>query len=118
MVENKFDQGTTRLDKKLLERLIKETTLTTDRNGVGFLYWFPLKEDFTDVCQYVLSKHGIGMEKYKSGLNPFPILRFPYKDIDKLSDSAREFLFSVNVKPEELEKHWGKIVQEMKANKR
>lgn len=113
-----FKNGTEKLDIKLLERLIKETTSATDRMGTPVVYFIPLKEEFTDVCQYILSKHGINMAKYQSSLNKYPVLKISFSDIDKLSEPARNFLFAVNVNPKQLDAHLNNIMKEMQSNKR
>ena len=114
MKKENLENGIEKLDIKLLERLIKETTSVKDRMGGFAVYFIPLKEEYIDVCQYILAKHGVNMEKYKSSLNEFPILKISFKEIDKLSQTAKDFLFSINVNPGELQKHLGKIIMEMK----
>lgn len=106
------------LDLKLLERLIKETTSATDRNGYRVIYFIPLREDCTNICQYILSKYGIKMQKYQSSLNPFPVLKINFNEVDALSETAKEFLFSINVHTEKLLGHLEKRLKEMNAKQR
>lgn len=110
-----FQQGTSKLDIKLLERLLKETTVANDRTGAYVIYFIPLKEEFTDICQYIMAKHGVKMEKYNSSLNAFPVLKTSFKDIDALTEQAKEFLFAIDVNPNKLEQHMTNIMLEMQS---
>ena len=110
---NDIKNATRKLDSELLTRLIKETTTVTDRTGQRVAYYIPLDEKFTDVCQYTFAKYGIPMNKYKSSLNPYPVLKIVFSEIDLLSDDARDFLFSVNVNPKRLQDRLEQIMAEM-----
>ena len=110
---NDMKNATRKLDSELLTRLIKETTSVTDRTGQRAAYYIPLDEKFTDVCQYTFKKYGVPMNKYKSSLNPYPVLKIMLSEIDLLSDDAREFLFSVNVNPKKLQDRLEQIMAEM-----
>ena len=110
---NDIKNATRKLDSELLTRLIKETTTVTDRTGQRAVYYIPSDEKFTDVCQYMFAKYGIPMKKYKSSINPYPVLKIVFSEIDLLSDDAREFLFSVNVNPKRLQDRLEQIMAEM-----
>ena len=110
---NDIKNATRKLDSELLTRLIKETTTVTDRTGQRAAYYIPSDEKFTDVCQYTFKKYGVPMNKYKSSLNPYPVLKIMLSEIDLLSDDAREFLFSVNVNPKKLQDRLEQIMAEM-----
>ena len=114
---NEFNAATEKLDIKLLERLILRTTPATDRNGARAIYYFPLKPEYTDICDFIFQKYGINMEKYQSSLSPHPILRISFSQIDKLSESSHNFLFAVNVNPDKLEQRMNEIVAEMQKTK-
>ena len=110
---NDIKNATRKLDSELLTRLIKETMTVTDRTGQRAIYYIPLDEKFTDVCQYTFKKYGVPMNKHKSSLNPYPVLKIVFSEIDLLSDDARDFLFSVNVDPKRLQDRLEQIMAEM-----
>ncbi len=112
-----FNDATRKLDIKLLERLIRETATAVDRTGARVMYQIPLKDEYADVCAHIFAKYGIKMEKYNSSLSENPVLKITFPDIDKLSESARNFLFSVNVEPRKLQAHLTKIMAEMNNDK-
>ncbi len=117
MAKEDLKNGNRKLDIKLLERLIKETTTARDRTGKYVVYYIPLDAKYTDVCQHIFAKYGVNMEKYQSSLNPgYPLLKITFDQINKLPDDAREFALAVNVEPNKLDKRLGQIMAEMKAN--
>jgi len=115
MAQQDFEDGMSKLDVKLLERLIKETARVIDRNGARAVYYIPLDKKYTDACQYIFAKHGVKLEQYQSGINPYPVLKITHAQIDQLSPDAQKFLFAVNVDPKKLEQRLDQIMLEMKS---
>lgn len=95
MAEKKFDSGQRKLDSLLLQRLFREISTVRDRNGKVGIYYFPLKPEYIDLCEYTFKKYGVSMKQYKSGLSPHPILKITYEEIKSLPKEAHEFFMLV-----------------------
>lgn len=119
MSQENFNTGIISMDKLSLERIIKETTSATDRNGRNYIYQIPLHRDYVDLCQFLFARNGVKMEKYQSSLNPeYPLLRISFQDIRTLTKEQSDFLFSVNVKIPEIKKHLQNVLLEMRAHQK
>lgn len=114
---NQFGTSKQKLDIKLLERLLLETTIAIDRNGANVAYYIPLKAEFIDTCDFIFKKYGIKMERYQSSLAPYPLLKISLAQIQNLPQQTRDFLFSIYVSPRQLDARYREIMSEMQKQK-
>ena len=118
MAEKKFDSGQRKLDSLLLQRLFREISTVRDRNGKVGIYYFPLKPEYIDLCEYTFKKYGVSMKQYKSGLSPHPILKITYEEMESLPKEAYEFLMSVRVDAQAMQNRMQELLAEMNQSKK